>query len=495
MTQNVILEVKGISKRFGGIKALENIDFDVRIGEIHSLVGENGAGKSTLMNILNGSIREDSGEIFLKNKLIKIKNPHIAKQLGISMVHQELKLIPELTVAENIFFGRQSKHFFVNWGNLFRKTDKVLKSFGAIVNANDKIKNLSVAQCQQVEIAKALSQSCDLLILDEPTASLAPEEVELLFKVIKKLAENNISIIYISHRLEEVLQISDRITVLRDGHKIKTVNVSEINQEGLINLILGTDKSILGEKRKNNYTKNEELLRVVNLNIKGKLENISFHLNKGEILGIAGLMGSGRTELLQAIFGNYRIASGEIYIKGKKYIPQSPEKAVRYSLSLVPEDRKGQGLILTMSLKDNIAFAGLRSFYKFGLLQIAKERNMVESVVERLNIKLNSIYQRISSLSGGNQQKVVFGKWLLVDSDILLLDEPTRGIDVGTKEEIFNIVDNLASQGKSVIFVSSVITEVANISDRILVFYGRKIVKELPKTVDINTLTKYTTGG
>ncbi|MCL5071224.1 MAG: sugar ABC transporter ATP-binding protein [Actinobacteria bacterium] len=495
MADSLILEMKGISKRFGGTIALENVDLDVRYGEVHALVGENGAGKSTLMNILNGSLQQDSGDIFLKNNQINIKNPYIAQKLGISMVHQELKLIPELTVAENIFFGRQTKHFFLNWKTLFNRADKVLAKLGAHIGSDKKVKSLSIAQRQQIEIAKALSQNCDLLILDEPTASLTPEEVNMLFKVIRTLTEHNISIIYISHRLEEIFRISDRITILRDGHKITTLNSSETDQDGVIKLILGTDKLFLREKRKQINNINEEVLKVDKLSIKNRLNNISFSLHRGEILGIAGLMGSGRTELLQSLFGNLNISSGDIYIHNKKYVPATPEKAVKSGVALVPEDRKKQGLIIGMNVKDNITLAGLENFYKFSFLNMYKEKKATMGIVEKLNIKINSIFQNTNSLSGGNQQKIVFGKWLLIDSDILLLDEPTRGIDVGAKEEVFNIIEDLASKGKSIIFVSSELAEVIQISDRILILYNRNIVKDLPRGTDIKTVTKYATGG
>jgi len=495
MKNSSILEMKGISKIFGGTIALENVDFEVRFGEVHALVGENGAGKSTLMNILNGSLKQDNGDIFLKDYHVDIKNPYIAQKLGISMVHQELKLIPDLTVAENIFFGRQSKHFFLNWKDLFSRADTVLAKLGVNFRSDNKVRNLSIAQRQQIEIAKTLSQNCELLILDEPTASLTPEEVNMLFQVIRTLTEHNISIIYISHRLEEVFKISDRITILRDGHKIKTLNCCETDQDDIIKLILGTGKLFLREKRKQICDTNEEVLRVDKLSIKNKLSDISFSLRRGEILGIAGLMGSGRTELLQALFGNLDISSGEIYILGKKYVPASPEKAVRSGLALVPEDRKKQGIVLGMNVKDNITFAGLENFYKFSFLNMDKEKKIAKNIVKKLNIKINSIFQNISSLSGGNQQKVVFGKWLLIDSDILLLDEPTRGIDVGAKEEVFNIIEDLTSKGRSIIFISSELTEVIQISDRILVLYNRKIVKDLPRGIDIETVTKYSTGG
>lgn len=497
MTNGFILEMKGVSKRFGGTIALENVDLDVRYGEVHALVGENGAGKSTLMNILNGSLQLDSGGIFLKNNQINIKNPYIAQKLGISMVHQELKLLPELTVAENIFFGRQTKHFFLNWKDLFSRADKILAKLGAHIGSDKKVKSLSIAQRQQIEIAKALSQNCDLLILDEPTASLTPEEVNMLFKVIRTLTEHNISIIYISHRLEEILKISDRITILRDGHKITTLNSSETDQDGIIKLILGTDKLFLfsREKKKQISDTNEEVLRVDKLSIKNRLNNISFSLRRGEILGIAGLMGSGRTELLQALFGNLNISSGDIYIHKKKYVPATPEKAVRSGLALVPEDRKNQGLIIEMNVKNNITLAGLENFCKFSFLNMHKEKKAAMSIVEKLNIKINSIFQNTSSLSGGNQQKIVFGKWLLTDSDILLLDEPTRGIDVGAKREVFNIIEDLASKGKAIIFVSSELAEVIQISDRILILHNRNIVKDLPQGTDMETVMKYTTEG
>ncbi|MBC7333140.1 MAG: sugar ABC transporter ATP-binding protein [Actinobacteria bacterium] len=497
MKETPIVEMNSISKRFGGIVALDRVNFVVSNGEIHALVGENGAGKSTLMNILNGSIQPDEGDIFLSGQKVEIKNPYIAQKLGISMVHQELKLFPELTVAENIFFGRQSKNFFVNWRNLFSKAESILSQLGAKLKSSEKVKNLSVAQMQQVEIAKALFRKCNLLIMDEPTASLTPEEVNSLFVILEKLSEDGVSIVYISHRLEEVFRISDRITVLRDGHAVGTLHTSGTDKDEVIKLMLGSEKKLhsVDRKKRTSFGGKGELLRVNRLNLKGKFRDISFHLSEGEILGIAGLMGSGRTELLLALFGFLPISSGEIYVRGKKYYPRSPGSAVEIGFALVPENRKEQGLILGMSVKDNILFAEFRNFCKFGFLDQSREKRTAESMINRLNIKVDSILQKVKTLSGGNQQKVVVGKWVLADADILLLDEPTRGIDVRAKEEVINIIQDLVAEGKAAIVVSSELSEITRISDRILVLYNGEIVKELPGGTDIKTVTKYVTGG
>lgn len=495
MQDNSILKTEGIYKKFGGVIALEDLDFEVKYGEVHAVVGENGAGKSTLMNILSGSIKQDAGDIFLNDQKIDINSPYIAQKLGISMVHQELNLIPDLTVAENIFFGRQAKNIIVNWHELFTQAEEVLSKIGVNFKAEIKVKNLSISQMQQVEIAKALSQDCKLLILDEPTASLVSEEVEVLFNRINMLRNRNIAIIYISHRLEEIFKISDRITVLRDGHKIGTLNTSDTNQNNIVKTMLGPHKLISSEKKKEACIPGKEVLNVKNLCTAHKLKNITFNLCQGETIGIAGLMGSGRTELVQAIFGDLHITDGEITLQGKKHLPKTPEHAVKQGIALVPEDRKNQGLIMGMYVKDNLTFAGLKKLATFNFLNLNKEKKMAEDIVEKTNIKLNSIYQKVNSLSGGNQQKVVFGKWFFADSEILLLDEPTKGIDVGAKEEVFNMIDNLKSKGKSIIFISSELDEIITVSDRILVMYNGQIIKSLPRDTSKNTLTGYVSGG
>ena len=496
MENNDALQMKGIVKKFPGTIALHHVDFAVEAGEIHGLVGENGAGKSTLMNILNGSLPPDEGQIFLKNREVKIRSPHVAQQLGISMVHQELKLFPALSVAESIFFGRQAnQRLFVNWKDLYQRAKSVLDPL--LVNFGPKsiIKTLSIAQRQQVEIAKALSHNCGLLILDEPTASLTPDETKMLFQILRSLVKDGISVVYISHRLEEIFTICHRITVLRDGKKIGTLRCSETSQDAIVKLMIGT--AIPMQDKSNTLTMQsmEEVLRVANIQVKGKLQDISFSLHKGEVLGLAGLVGSGRTQLLLALYGALAIDGGDMYIHGKYMTVRSPQQAIQAGVALVPEDRKGQGLVLGMSLKENITLGNLKKVFSFWFLRQSYERKVASRFIDELSIKASSINQRALSLSGGNQQKVVFAKWLFADTDILLLDEPTRGIDVGAKEDVFRVVKRLASEGKSIIFVSSELSEVIRISDRILVLSNGKVTKELPGGVDSRVLAQYVAGG
>jgi ribose transport system ATP-binding protein len=495
MKQNDALRMDGIIKRFPGMIALDQVDFVVQTGEIHGLVGENGAGKSTLMNILNGSLQPDEGRILLQDNEVKISNPHVAQQLGISMVHQELKLFPDLTVAENIFFGKQTNNrFFLNWKELYRRADAVLDTLSVNFSPKSIIKTLSIAQRQQVEIAKALSHKCRLLILDEPTASLAPEETQMLFSVIRLLVKEGISVVYISHRLEEVFAVCHNITVLRDGKKMGTFRCNETDRDAIVKLMIGTALSIQ-DKDTSVKEAGVEVLRVEKLRVKGKLQDIGFRLHKGEILGLAGLVGSGRTELLLALYGALAIDGGEIYVHGRNRQVKSPQLAIHAGFALVPEDRKKQGLVVGMSVKDNITFGNIKQVYPFWFLQEGYEKKVASRFISELNIKASSANQKVVSLSGGNQQKVVFAKWLFADTDILLLDEPTRGIDVGAKEEVFRIVKQLATKGKSIIFVSSELNEVIRISDRILVLRNGRIIKELRGGIESGMLAKYVAGG
>lgn len=495
MEEHDALLMSGMVKRFPGTTALDHVDFAVQAGEIHGLVGENGAGKSTLMNILNGSLQPDEGRIALKGSDVKVSSPHVAQQLGISMVHQELKLFPDLTVAENVLFGSQvNRMLFLRWSDLYRRASTVLNTLSISFSPRSTLKTLSIAQRQQVEIAKALSHKCQLLILDEPTASLTPDETRTLFQIIRSLAKDGISVVYISHRLEEVFEVCHRITVLRDGRRIDTLRCSETNQDTIVRMMIGS--SLPMQHQEATAKKHgEEVLRVENLHVKGKLQDISFRIHKGEILGLAGLVGSGRTELLLSLYGALPIDGGRIRVRGRNRTIKSPELAIQAGFALVPEDRKKQGLVVGMSVKDNITFGNLKKIYPFWFLQEGYEKKVAGRFVDDLSIKVNSIIQKVVSLSGGNQQKVVFAKWLFADSDILLLDEPTRGIDVGAKEEVFRIVKRLASEGKSIVFVSSELSEVTRVSDRILVLRNGRMIKELPGGVDSEMLTKYVSGG
>ena len=498
MKQTEILRVDGVTKKFPGTVALDHVDFECRAGEVHGLVGQNGAGKSTLMNILNGSMQPESGRIFVKGKETRISNSHVAQQLGIRMVHQELKLFLDLSVAENICFGQQSNsRLLVNWANLYERGNAVLGTLAVTFGPRDRVRSLSIAQRQQVEIAKALSRKCELMIMDEPTASLTFDETENLFEVIRSLSKRGISVIYISHRLEEVFKICDRVTVLRDGRKIDTLETlesTEAMKSDIVKMMIGSHKLVSSRRKASVIERGDVVLRVERLRIKGKLDDISFQLHRGEILGLAGLMGSGRTELLLALFGALRTESGEVFVHGKRVDLKTPVDSIRVGLALMPEDRKNQGLVLGMSIKDNITLPSLKRLSRFGFLRLGHEEKVTNEFFNSLNVKANSTRQRVGLLSGGNQQKIVFAKWLFANTNILLLDEPTRGIDVGAKEEVFKVIEALSAEGRSVIFVSSELDEVARLADRILVLYDKKIVKELPGGIDVGVVVQCATG-
>jgi ribose transport system ATP-binding protein len=489
------LSVSGISKRFPGTVALDSVDFAVATGEVHGLVGENGAGKSTLVNIINGSLQPDSGRILVKGREVRISSPHVAHELGISMVHQELKLFPNLTVAENVLFGRQAEsRGFVSWNRLHERAEAIIRRLAVSFGPRALVGQLGTAQQQQVEIAKALAQNCEILILDEPTASLTADETGVLFSVIRSLVRDGMSVIYISHRLEEVFTICDRVTVLRDGRKIDTLPVSETTQDRVVRLMIGENKSRAEREEPEAGKAREVVLSVDNLSIKGKLSEVSFRLHRGEILGLAGLVGSGRTELLQALAGAARIDGGRVSVHGRELTARTPRDSIDSGIALMPEDRKRQGLVLGMSVKHNIAFASLKKFFRFGFLKPVYEESVARGLIGELAIKVDSSGKPVVLLSGGNQQKVVFAKWLFANTDILLLDEPTRGIDVGAKEEVFKVIQRLAAEGRSIIFVSSELEEVIRLSDRVLVLHGKRIVKELPRGSDISVVLQHAMG-
>ncbi|HVP18474.1 MAG TPA: sugar ABC transporter ATP-binding protein [Spirochaetia bacterium] len=487
--------MSGITKRFPGTVALDDVDFRVVAGEVHGLVGQNGAGKSTLVNIMNGSLQPDAGRILVNGREVRIGSPHAAQVLGISMVHQELKLFPNLTVAENVLFGRQAeKSGFVSWARLQERAEEIIRRLAVSFGPGNVVSELGTAQQQQVEIAKALARNCEILILDEPTASLTVDETDVLFSVIRSLVKDGISVVYISHRLEEVFKICDRVTVLRDGRKIDTLAVGETTQDEVVRLMIGESKTLAGRTESETGESREVALEVGHLSIRGKLSNVSFRLYRGEILGLAGLVGSGRTELLQALAGAARMDAGRVVVHGREVLARSPRDAIDAGIALMPEDRKRQGLVLGMSVKHNIAFASLSKFFRLGFLKSAYEASVARALIEELAIKVESADRPVVMLSGGNQQKVVFAKWLFANADVLLLDEPTRGIDVGAKEEVFKVIRRLAAGGKSVIFVSSELEEVIRLSDRILVLHDKRIVAELPRGSDIGVLLHHAMG-
>jgi ribose transport system ATP-binding protein len=478
----VLVSMEGIEKSFPGVHALSQCRFELRSGEVHALVGENGAGKSTLMKVLAGVYNKDAGRIFYKGREVNIPNPRAAQQLGISMIHQELNLMPHLTVAQNIFIGRESRknfRFLLDEKEINEKTERLLDMMHLRLNPRTKVSTLTVAKQQMVEIAKALSFNSSVLIMDEPTAALTEAEIEELFRIIRELREKGVGIVHISHRLEELKQISDRVTVMRDGRYIDTVHTNEVTIDRIISMMVGrTIYETAPEVPENG--RSEIALEVKNLNRGGSIKDVSFKLKKGEILGMAGLMGAGRTEVARAIFGADPIDSGEIYISGRKVQINSPRDAVRHGIGYLSEDRKRYGLTLGMDVETNLVLATFKKFMSFlGWMNEAKTRATAEHFVNALSIKTPNLQQKVKNLSGGNQQKVVIGKWLTADTNILIFDEPTRGIDVGAKSEIYKLLNNLAQQGKAIVMISSELPEILRMSHRIIVMCEGRITGEL----------------
>lgn len=494
-----VLQAKGIVKTFPGVNALQDVDFSLGANEIHALVGENGAGKSTLVKILTGVYQPDAGTIETAGKVLnEIPNTKSAFDLGISVIHQELNLLPHLDVATNIFIGRlpRNRAGLVDWKKVYGDADRVLEQVAADFSSRDIVKNLSISQQQLVEIAKSISRNARILFFDEPTSSLTPAEVANLFRIMRGLKEQGLSMVYISHKLDEIEQISDRITIMRDGKRMRTSDMDKISMDEVISIMVGGMLDV-------RYPKMEveiggPILEVKNLNRKGVLHDINFTLNKGEILGITGLVGAGRTELARAVFGADPIDSGELYVEGKRVRIHSVSDAINAGIGLLTEDRKTEGLLLGLSINDNSAVAALnckavcRNFIKNGMLQKRKIRENTEFHCDMLQIKTPSIYQKVVNLSGGNQQKVIIGKWLSTKSKVLIFDEPTRGIDVGTKAEIYKIMENLAKQGNGIIMISTELPETLGISDRVLVMRKGRIVADLdPKQTTEEEVINY----
>ncbi len=478
----VLVTMEGIEKSFPGVHALADCRFDLRAGEVHALVGENGAGKSTLMKVLAGVYSRDAGQVFFKGRPVDIPNPRAAQDLGISMIHQELNLMPHLTVAQNIFIGREPRgalKFLLDEKDTNLKTRELLDTLHLKLNPRARVSSLSVAKQQMVEIAKALSLNAEVLIMDEPTAALTEGEIQELFRIIRQLRTKGVGIVYISHRLEELKQISDRITVMRDGRYIDTVPTPEATIDQIISMMVGrTIYEASPEIPDNGHA--DVMLEVRNLNRGRALHDISFSLKRGEIVGFAGLMGAGRTEVARAIFGADPIDSGEIYVAGKRVRIKGPSDAVRHGIGYLSEDRKRYGLTLGMDVEENIVLAAFNRFLNWlGFVDRARTRATAERLVEMLSIKTPSIQQKAKNLSGGNQQKLVIAKWLTADTHILIFDEPTRGIDVGAKSEIYKLLNELARQGKSIIMISSELPEVLRMSHRIIVMCEGRITGTL----------------
>ncbi len=484
-----ILQVQNLSKSFLGVKALDNIQFDLQKGEVHALMGENGAGKSTFMKILMGLLKPDSGEITFEGEILKSNSVHENLQKGISMIHQEILVVPELTVAQNIFLGRETN--YRSWLNdkvINQKAQEILDLIGVKINAQTKIKNLSIAEKQMVEIAKAISNNAKVIIMDEPTSALTDSEVTMLFKIIKDLKVKGVAIIYISHKMDEIYEITDRITVLRDGKYITTKNTNELDKNALIALMVG--REIDGVRAAFRFHENHSkivdaerptVLSVQNLTKKGKFKDINFAIHAGEVLGIAGLMGAGRTEIARAIFGLDNFDSGEIILNGNKVKIKSPEDAIKNGIGYVSEDRKALGFIPALSIKENISLSSLANFSKAWFVNSSDEHLAATQLATDLKIKSTSINQKVMTLSGGNQQKVVIGKVLLTSPSLVILDEPTRGIDIGAKFEIYKLINQLTDKGIAVIMISSELPEILGMSDRVMVLSKGKQTALLSK--------------
>lgn len=486
---DTILTMSNISKRFSGVKVLDQVDFSLKKGEIHVLIGENGAGKSTLMKILTGVYQKDEGKILLENNSgnleeVVFKTPKQALDCGISMVFQEFNLIENMSIAENIYIGREPiKNFKVDFKKMQRDALEELKKVQLNVSPRTLVSSLTVAEKQVVEIAKCISFNARVIILDEPTSALSEKEVDALFKLVKMLKKQGISIIYISHRMEEIFEIGDRITVLRDGQFINTVKVSETTPNEIVKMMIGRDFDEQDISREH-VIRDEVMLECRNISVRKDGEKFDFKVYKGEILGIFGLIGAGRTELAKRIFGLDNINDGEIYKKGKKITIRNPWDAIDHKIGLIPEDRKIQGLNLKQDIRDNITLIKLRDLGSI-LMSKNNENEITKKYMDLLSVVASSPFQTVERLSGGNQQKVAIGKWLSIDLDVIIMDEPTRGIDVGAKAEIYKLMRYLAQEGKSIIVISSDLPEVLRVSDRIVVMHDGKIKFDEPN-LDLN---------
>jgi ribose transport system ATP-binding protein len=474
-----ILELKDIVKRFPGVVALEKVSFDLRQGEVHALVGENGAGKSTLIKILSGAYQKDAGEILISGTPVEIQGPRHSQDLGISTVYQEFNLVPDLSVAENIFLGRQPIRGrilpTIDRRRMNTDAQRLLGSLNIDINPRRRIRDLGVAEKQMVEIVKVFSVKSRICIFDEPTATLTAEEIEGLFQVIDRFKAEGMGIIYISHRLEEVFRIADRITIMRNGQYVATKNRGDVTSAQLVEMMIGRKMEDVRFLKKR--CAGEEVLAIRNL-CGGRFNDVSFSVCRGEIVGLAGLVGAGRTEVLRAVFGADRAKSGEIHLYGRPVGFRQPQAAVRSRVALIPEDRKKQGLVMCRSVEENIVLASLDSVSRGGVLNKGRIRRKVQDFIKRLRIATPSQRQQVIYLSGGNQQKVIIAKWLSAESDLIMFDEPTRGIDVGAKQEVHQLMSELADGGKAVLVVSSEIPELLRICDRIYVMHEGCIVTE-----------------
>jgi inositol transport system ATP-binding protein len=471
-----LLEFKNISKRFPGVQALNDVSFGIKRGTVHVLVGENGAGKSTLLKIINGLFRQDTGEILLNGEPTNFSSPLAALKAGISMIYQELNIIPEMTVLENLYLGREIINNFriINKKAMASKLNEFLEKQGLLhYDIKQKIKELTVAEAQMIEIVKAIFSKAQIILMDEPTSALTEKEVDFLFEKIEELKSNGITIVFISHRMDEIFRVADYITVLRDGAHIKTQPASETNIPEIIEMMVGRKMSEVYPQKESGI--GEEILKVENFSRNGIFEDISFTLNRGEILGVAGLVGAGRSEIMRAIIGLDPRDSGDVFLYGKKLNIRNVNDSISNGITMIPEDRHRQGLNLIQSIGENIGLVAHKHVFNSMLIKHKRLSKIIQQMVKLLAIKTPSVKTKVSTLSGGNQQKVVLGKWLSVKPKILIMDEPTRGIDVGTKYEIYKLMHKMNSNGVSIIMVSSDLEELLGMSDRILVICNGKI--------------------
>lgn len=494
---DIILEMKKITKVFAGVKALDTVDLQIEKGEVHALCGENGAGKSTLMKILAGLYQMDSGEILYKGESVSYKNPFMALNNGISMIHQEINLIQDMDIAENIWLGREiefCKGGIINRAKRYAKTESLLTELNINLDPRKKIKDLSVAMMQLVELARAVSYHSQIIIMDEPTSALTQSEIDILYSIVKKLAKKQAAVIFISHKFEEIFEICDKVTVLRDGQYIATSKCVDIDKDQLIKMVAGRD--ISNESYRKDVVLGEPLIEIKELRNPGVFEDINFTVKSSEVLGFSGLMGAGRTEIMRAIFGIDEYVSGEIWIEGKKIKISTPGDAVAQGIGMVTEDRLRSGGIFTLSVLGNATLPSLKKISnKLQMFRKKSELEFFKKVSDDISIKYSNPNEVIGNLSGGNQQKTIFARWLLTNPKILILDEPTRGIDVGAKAEIYKLIDHLARQGMAIILVSSEMPELFAVCDRIIVIREGKIVLEANSNeTDQETLIKYAFG-
>lgn len=492
-----MIEMTGITKSFSGNTVLKDVQFSLKKGEIHALMGENGAGKSTMMKILTGIYERDSGEVKVKGQLVHYKNPKESERAGIAVIHQELNILPHLSITENLFLGKEKtfgKTGILKMTEMNKEATEILKALDMHDDVRGDAGHLSVGKQQIIEIAKAISSNAEVIIMDEPTAALTDREIDSLFKTIRKLQATGVSFVYISHRMEEIFSLCDRITILRDGEYVGTKVIKETDFDEIVQMMVGR---ALGERfPERNANIGAVKVAAKGLTRDGLFKNVSFNVRKGEIVAFAGLMGAGRTEVVQALFGYRKLTAGEIFLDGKSVTIQSPLQAKKLGFGYVTEDRKSEGLIVDFSVQDNLCLTNFDKLARNGVMNATDEKKLYQSMVERLGIRLSGPTQKAKSLSGGNQQKVVIAKWLGIEPEVLILDEPTRGVDVGAKKEIYSIMNELAEKGVAIIMISSELPEVIGMADRVLVMHEGCITGEVQKDdMTQERIMHFATGG